>query len=343
MRTREALPREWATTQNNLATPIGPHPRRSGRQPGEGHCRLRGGAHGANARGPAARVGETQNNLGIAYGDRIRGDRADNLEKAIARLRGGPDGPNARGPAARLGDDAVQPRHCLSGPHPRRSGRQPGEGDCRLPGGADGPNARGLAARHLRTARLLGSALLEARKWREAGLAYASARETFLLLFGQGLNDAEARDLIAEAGPLFAEAAFAAAQRGESEAALTLASEGRARLMAVALKLQTLDLPADKRRRLDELRTAIRAEERAVEATQGVERAAAVEKLIGLRQELLGLVKDAAQPRAEPDRRWPRRVRSWPQVALSWCRSSPRSGPRSLSRRATPLRGRRHA
>ena len=53
-------------------------------------------------------------------------------------------------------------------------------------------------------------------EWAKAGLAYASARDAFLLLFGQGLNDAEARDLIAEAGPLFAEAAFAAAQRGRA-------------------------------------------------------------------------------------------------------------------------------
>jgi hypothetical protein len=124
-------------------------------------------------------------------------------------------------------------------------------------------------------------------------LAYASAREAFLIMFGQGLNDAEARDLIAQAGPLFAEAAFAATHLGESEKALALATEGRARLMAVALKLQTLGLPAHKRRRLDELRAEIRGADRAVEAAKGTERAAAVERLAGPRQELLGLVKDA--------------------------------------------------
>src|SRR6185295_7704866 len=107
----------------------------------------------------------------------------------------------------------------------------------------------------------------------------------FLLLFGQGLNEAEARDLIGEAGPLFAEAAFAAVQLGDGERALALATEGRARMMAVALKLQTLDLPADKRRRLEELRPEIRA----------AERAAAVETLGGLRQELLGLVNAAGR------------------------------------------------
>jgi hypothetical protein len=115
----------------------------------------------------------------------------------------------------------------------------------------------------------------------------------FWSLFGQGLNEAEARDLIAHAGPLFAEAAFAATQLGEGEKALTLATEGRARLMAVALKLQTLGLSEDKRRRLDELRAEIRGADSAMEKAWGTERAAAVERVAGLRQELLGLVKDA--------------------------------------------------
>src|SRR6185436_16125039 len=143
--------------------------------------------------------------------------------------------------------------------------------------------------------RLLGRVLAETHAWRKAGLAYAGARDAFLLLFGQGLNEAEARDLIGEAGPLFAEAAFAAVQLGDGERALALATEGRARMMAVALKLQTLDLPADKRRRLEELRPEIRAAERAAEAAQGAERAAAVETLGGLRQELLGLVNAAGR------------------------------------------------
>lgn len=73
-----------------------------------------------------------------------------------------------------------------------------------------------------------------------------------------------------------------------------LMSNSPARLMAVALKLQTLGLPADKRKRLDALRAQAREANRAVEATQGTERAGAAERLIRLRQELLELVKDAA-------------------------------------------------
>ena len=74
----------------------------------------------------------------------------------------------------------------------------------------------------------------------------------------------------------------------------TLASEGRARLLAVALKLQALDLPTDARRRLDELRAAIRARS----SSPSTPRAASsepprVEKLAGSRQALLGLVRSA--------------------------------------------------
>jgi CHAT domain-containing protein len=148
---------------------------------------------------------------------------------------------------------------------------------------------------NLRLVRSLAAALSEKGEWRRASSVYADARETFLLLFAQGLDDTAAGALINDAGPLFAEAAYAAAQLGETEKALTLASEGRARLMAAALKLQALDLPADKRWRVDALRGDIRGAERTVEAqaTQGAERTAAVERLVDLRQELMGLVKDA--------------------------------------------------
>ncbi len=143
--------------------------------------------------------------------------------------------------------------------------------------------------------RALGAALSEKGEWRRASSVYANARETFLLLSAQGLDDTAAAALIDHAGPLFAEAAYAATHLGETEKALTLASEGRARLMAAALKLQTLDLPADKRQRLEALRTDIRVAERTVEgqAAQGADRAEAVERLVSLRQALMGLVKDA--------------------------------------------------
>jgi CHAT domain-containing protein/tetratricopeptide (TPR) repeat protein len=232
-----------------------------------------------------------QNNLSNAYLNRVRGDRADNQEKAIAQLQA----------ALTVFTREEYPREWATA--------QRGTGDVlagRIRGEPSENRARAIAAyeaalsvftrdtfplQHMETARTLARNLMEIKEWQKAGPVHASAREAFLLLFGQGLEEAETRALIAEAGPLFAEAAFAAVQRGEAEGALELASEGRARLLAVAMKLQALDLPADARRRLDELRAAIRAEQQAVDAARGVERAAALEKLAGSRLALLDLVR----------------------------------------------------
>jgi CHAT domain-containing protein/tetratricopeptide (TPR) repeat protein len=144
---------------------------------------------------------------------------------------------------------------------------------------------------HMKAGRQLGRMLLQIGNWYDAEPAYAGARDAFLLLFGEGFEEAEARALIADAGSLFAEAAYAAIQRGDNEAALTLADEGRARLLAVSLRLQTLDLPADQRRRLDDLRAEIRTTLKTLESATGTDRSAALETLAMKRQALLALVK----------------------------------------------------
>lgn len=232
-----------------------------------------------------------QNNLSDAHLNRVRGDRADNQEKAIAHLQA----------ALTVFTREEYPREWATG--------QRGTGDVladRVRGQPSENRARAIAAyeaalsvftrdtfpvQHMETARTLARTLMEAKEWQKAGPVHASAREAFLLLFGQGLEEAETRSLIAQAGPLFAEAALAAVQRGEVETALELASEGRARLLAVALKLQALDLPADARRRLVELRAAIRAEQQAADTGSGLDRAPALEKLAASRQALLDLVR----------------------------------------------------
>jgi len=234
-----------------------------------------------------------QNNLSNAYFNRVHGDRADNQEQAIAHLEA----------ALTVFTREQYPREWATA--------QRGIGDVladRIRGTPSENRARAIAAyeaalsvftrdifplQHMETARTLARNLMEAKEWQQAGRVQASAREAFLLLFGQGLEETETRALIAEAGPLFAESALAAVQRGELEGALELASEGRAQLLAVAMKLQALNLPSDARRRLDELRAAIRAEQGAVDAARGVERAAALEKLAGLRLALLDLVRSA--------------------------------------------------
>jgi CHAT domain-containing protein len=153
---------------------------------------------------------------------------------------------------------------------------------------------------HLIAARALGQALLQSADWEGAGKAYASGREAFTLLFGQGLEEVESRDLVTAAGPMFAEAAFAAIQRGDLEMALSLVSEGKARLLAVALRQVGLELPVDKHNRLDELRAAVREQERALEANEGMARANALNQLAALRQEVLDIIKSANPGEAGP-------------------------------------------
>ena len=297
--TRERFPRDWARTHNNLAIAF------NRRERGERADNLEEEiAHYEAALAVRTRESDpqawarTQTNLATAYENRIRGERADNLEKAI--------GYHQAALTVRTRDLFPQlwarTQHNLGNTY---RNRVRGERDNNLKEAITRYEAaltvrtlEAMPREHLLTARLLGGVFLEKRDWHKAGLAYASAREAFLLLFGQGLDPREARDLISQAGPLFGEAAFAAAQRGERETALSLASEGRARQMAVALKLQALELPADKRQRFDELRAAIRAAEGAGEATQGSERRAAIDRLVALRGELLDLVKSASRGEA---------------------------------------------
>jgi CHAT domain-containing protein len=234
-----------------------------------------------------------QTGLGANFWRRVKGDRADNIEKAIVAYE--------QALSVRTREAAPQEwaatQYLLGAAYADRIRGDRADNLKKAVVAHEAAltvRAREIQPRdHLATALGLGQALIKAGKWAEAGPIYADARETFLVLFGEGLNEASAHGLIADAGTLFGEAAFAAAELGENEKALELATEGRARLMAVALKLQALRLPSDKRRRLDDLRAEIRVADRMVEAMQGAERASAVEKLVGLRQELLVLVKDA--------------------------------------------------
>jgi CHAT domain-containing protein len=243
----------------------------------------------------------TQHMLGGAYANLDRGDRAGNFEKAIDAYEAALTVLTREA----LPDGWADVQHHLSIAYEKRLNGDKAANLRQAVAAADAAlTVRTRAARphdHLLTAGLLGQVLLEAKDWRRAGVAYASARDTFLLLFGQGVNEADAGNLIAEAGYMFAQAAYAAVERGERLGALALASEGRGRLMNAALKVQALDLPAEKRARLDELRAAIRLEERAAQSAEGTGRAAAIDKLSALRQELLGLVKDGSATASTPE------------------------------------------
>src|SRR5215471_17840725 len=235
----------------------------------------------------------SQSTLGKAYFKRINGDRADNIEHAIASYEAAltlwtlDTYPVERATVQTdLGEALIQ--------------RQRGERKENLDRAVSVFHAalevytsQAFPRDNLSTARLLGQALIAKGDWRHALEAFDVARTSFRLLFGQGLNEAEARDVLQEAGPLFTEAAYATAQLGDGKGALARLEEGKARLLGVALKLEGLDLSATQRRRVDELRVQIREGEAAYEAARGEEKAAKIAAVGRLRAELLNLV-DAA-------------------------------------------------
>jgi CHAT domain-containing protein/tetratricopeptide (TPR) repeat protein len=289
--TRETHPQLWAAAHNNLGSAYQVRvlgERVDNREKAIAHVEA---ALTVFARDATQREwAQAENNLAAIYLGRIRGERADNQEKAIAHLA---SALTVFTREAFPQEWATVQRGIGNAYAERVRGDRASNGETSI---AAYEAALSVLTReaspleHLRTARRLSHILLQTGQWNKAGLALAGAREAFLLLFGQGLEDAESRALIAEAGPLFAEAAFAAVQRGEKEAAIQLASEGRARLLAVAMKLQMLELPAGEREHLDTLRAAIRVAQQAVDTTHGTQRSEALARLMSLRQELLGLV-----------------------------------------------------
>ena len=81
---------------------------------------------------------------------------------------------------------------------------------------------------HLFTAKNLADTWIALNDWTQALPVLADARETFLLLFGEGIDETEAGDVIARAGPLFADLAYAQAKAGDTRTALATLSESRA-------------------------------------------------------------------------------------------------------------------
>lgn len=229
-------------------------------------------------------------NLATAYLARAGGERADNQEQAIAHL----DAAFSVFTRAGYPMEWARAQNALGNTYSGRIRGLPAiNGELAI---AAYEAALSIFTRdafpheHMRTGRALGHVLLQSGEWSEAGAVYRTAREAFLLLFGQGFDETEAGALIADAGPLFAEAAFGAIERGAIEDAIALADESRARLLTVSLRLQSLELPAEDRARLEVLRAAIRAAQGAVETAPATERATIIERLSVLRRELLALV-----------------------------------------------------
>jgi CHAT domain-containing protein len=294
--TREAVPQQWARAQNNLALAYG------NRVSGDRADNL----EKAIAASEAALTVFTrealpqywawaQNNLALAYAERIRGDHADNLEKAIAAFEAAL---TVFTREAMPQEWAKMQSNLASAYNLRSYGERADNLDKAIAAFEAALTVftrEALPRYHLRTGRVLGSALLEKHNWQSARAVLAGARAAFLVLYGQGLDDAEARDLIYEAQTLFPEAAYAAAQDGDLTAAFNLLMEGKGRQMAVTFRLQTLALPPAQRARLEALRAGIVEQTKAMASAQGIERNVVLDKLAMLRQQLLELIESAGR------------------------------------------------
>jgi CHAT domain-containing protein/tetratricopeptide (TPR) repeat protein len=299
--TLAANPHQWAATQNNLGIAYRTRTRGERAENQEKAITHLDAALTVFTREAYAHDWATaHNNLGMVYLDRTRGEPVENREKTIAALEA----------ALTVFTSEAYPQEWA---HTQRNlgtayaARTRGESAANRSKAIEAFEAAlGVFKRdvdprqHLSTSRLLARTLCEGGEWHKAAPHYASAREAFLLLFGEGIDEAHTRALIREAGPMFAEAAFAAIKRGETGIALEIASEGRARLLAASLKLQTLDVSASERKRVDDLRGSIRGAQQAAEKAKGVSRATAIEQLVKLRQELLDIVKRASRPGGGP-------------------------------------------
>ena len=280
---KDADPYRWAMLQHNLAA---------------SYTARKAGTHIENQRNAMAHIeaalqvftrdaypnewAQSQHNLGIAYHERIEGDPGDNQDQALQHFEealtvfGRESVPEQWAQLQQNIGIAYSGRTKDSQAENRRKAIAAFEAALTV------FTRDGYPQDHMRTARLLGGVLLRAGELKKASLAQDDARAAFLVLLGQGPDEAEARSLIADAGPLFAESAFTAAQLGDGERALTIANEGRGRLLTLAMRQQTLKLGEAEQRRLEELREAIRTARTTVDTTHGDDRIKALAQLAAL-------------------------------------------------------------
>lgn len=296
--TAAAFPQDWARAQNCLANDY--RSRIRGSRPYNLEQAIRGYEAALTVRTATAFPRDwaaTQSNLGLAYASRLQGSRADNFEQAIKAFEAALTVFAAASPqdwATTQGNLGLAYASRIRGSRPENLEQAIKAYEAAL----TVHTAAAFPRDHLRTGHSLGQALSEKREWHAAGEAYATAREAFLILFGQGIEEAESRDLIAEAGSMFAEAAYAEAELGHREGALTVLSEGKAQRLTAALRQQSLDLPPEKRARYAVLKTEIREWSRLADA-EGSDGARALLHLSALRQELASLLKEALAKDAE--------------------------------------------
>jgi CHAT domain-containing protein len=135
---------------------------------------------------------------------------------------------------------------------------------------------------------------MELGDWANARTVLAGAKEAFFILFGEGVDETEARDVIAQGGTLFSDLAYAEAANNGAGAALATLSEGRALLLAAALRQQSATLTPAEEIAYQSLRLEIGGWAKLAEA-KGMEGAEALQHLSAARGKFSALLKEASR------------------------------------------------
>jgi len=146
--------------------------------------------------------------------------------------------------------------------------------------------------------RELGASLIALGRYDEADDALLIASRAAERQIGLGLDEAQTRDVLADAADLYALAAFAAAKQGGGARALSRLSAGKARLLFTSLSADDLDLTNAERAELHAIRGQIQSEESGLETLARAGGAAdpqAVGSLEALRQRASALYEKGAR------------------------------------------------
>ena len=251
VQSRENNPAAWAMTQSNLGAHLADSPF------GDVQANIEAAIAAYEAAGTvltSAREPDgwliLQNNLGGILGLRERGGLAANQEAAIAlfeRIRGSPNawGGLQTGANFQLGQLM---RRRLTGD---RSGNL--EQAVRYFRAAllgDGVDDRTAIS----YGRALGNTLIALGHHDEARDALKIASRAAERLIGLGLDEAQLRDVLDDAGDIYVLAGFAAAKTGHPDEALDILSSGKARLLFASYLSEQLDLPPAEASELRRLR-----------------------------------------------------------------------------------------
>lgn len=238
-------------------------------------------------------------NLGHAYRDREQGAREDNVRKALGLYE------EVSSFYLRTDDLdrwALVELNAARAERELPSSQQPSLDKIsqRLTSALKHIRAETRPLEHLLAMHFLGNIMAALSEWKQALEYYEAAITDFRLLFGSGVDEANARYALENAGSLFADGAYAAAKLADAQHAIALLEDGKARLLRLSLRIDSMPLTAQQRTRRDELRARLRDAERSYRNVAGTARSESLVLQQTLRIQLAEVISSAISPPVTP-------------------------------------------